>query len=146
VERAGNVVAKNDIIAHVWSSTIVVEDNLTVHMTALRRVLQDGRNGNRYIVTIPGRGYSFVAQVAQVAQFSRLGASVGRTAAIGLTQERRRDHTLAELVAKISRQRDLTIVEPDAFVRVPLPLAFAEALIALCQRDGFVFDPAGLRT
>jgi DNA-binding winged helix-turn-helix (wHTH) protein len=147
VERAGNVVAKNDIMTRVWPSTIVVEDNLSVHMTALRRVLQDGRNGNRYIVTIPGRGYSFVAQLAQVAQetqFSRLGAAVGRTAADALTHERHRDRILAELVAKISRQRDLTIVEPDGFVRVPL--ALAEALIALCRRDSFVLDLAGLQT
>jgi len=38
--------------------------NLTVHMSALRRALRDGKDGNRFIVNIPGRGYCFVASVA----------------------------------------------------------------------------------
>jgi DNA-binding winged helix-turn-helix (wHTH) protein len=37
--------------------------NLTVHMSALRRTLRDGRDGNRFIINVPGRGYSFVASV-----------------------------------------------------------------------------------
>ena len=37
---------------------------LTVHMSALRRTLRDGRDGNRFIINVPGRGYSFVASVA----------------------------------------------------------------------------------
>ena len=146
VEHAGSVVAKNDIMDRVWPSTIVVEDNLTVHMTALRRVLQDGKNGNRYIVTIPGRGYSFVAQVMQENQTSRFRVAAGQAAVDAPTLESRREHTLAELIAKISRQQDSAIVEPDGFVRVPLPLALAEALMALCQRGSFAFDLADLRT
>jgi DNA-binding winged helix-turn-helix (wHTH) protein len=38
--------------------------NLTVHVSALRRTLRDGRDGNRFIINVPGRGYSFVASVA----------------------------------------------------------------------------------
>jgi Transcriptional regulatory protein, C terminal len=47
-----------------WRSNVFVEPaNLTVHMSALRRALRDGQNGNRFIINIPGRGYRFVAPV-----------------------------------------------------------------------------------
>ena len=42
--------------------------NLTVHMSALRRTLRDGRDGNRFIINVPRRGYSFVASVAIAGQ------------------------------------------------------------------------------
>ena len=47
----------------VWPQTVVGEANLNVNIAALRRVLGDGQEGNRYLVTIPGRGYRFVASV-----------------------------------------------------------------------------------
>src|SRR6266700_474860 len=37
--------------------------NLTVHISALRRALRGGRDGNRFIINIPGRGYRFVASI-----------------------------------------------------------------------------------
>ena len=37
--------------------------NLTVHMSVFGRTLRDGRDGNRFIINVPGRGYSFVASV-----------------------------------------------------------------------------------
>src|ERR1700730_10621158 len=60
VERAGELVSKDELIARVWPDTSVVPGNLTVHVTALRRAL---RGGGRYFVNIPGRGYFFVAPV-----------------------------------------------------------------------------------
>lgn len=62
-ERAGEVVGKDEIVSRVWPGTFVEESNLRVHIAALRRALRDGREGRRYIVNIPGRGYSFVASV-----------------------------------------------------------------------------------
>jgi DNA-binding winged helix-turn-helix (wHTH) protein len=61
VERAGELVSKDGLTARVWPNTIVEESNLKVHVAALRRALADGRGGNRFILTIPGRGYGFVA-------------------------------------------------------------------------------------
>jgi DNA-binding winged helix-turn-helix (wHTH) protein len=63
VERSGELLTKNELMARVWPSTFVEPANLTVHVAALRRALGDGRNGNRYIVNVPGRGYQFVAPV-----------------------------------------------------------------------------------
>jgi DNA-binding winged helix-turn-helix (wHTH) protein len=63
VERPGELVSKGELMARVWPDTVVVESNLKVHVAALRRTLGDGRAGNRYVATTPGRGYRFVAPV-----------------------------------------------------------------------------------
>ena len=63
LERRGELVSKQDLTARVWPKLFVDPSNLTVHMSALRRALRDGRDGRRFIVNIPGRGYRFVASV-----------------------------------------------------------------------------------
>jgi DNA-binding winged helix-turn-helix (wHTH) protein len=63
LERRGELVSKQELMARVWPNLFVDASNLTVHMSALRRVLRDGRDGRRFIVNIRGRGYCFVASV-----------------------------------------------------------------------------------
>ena len=63
LERPGELVSKQELMARVWPNLFVEPANLTVHISALRRTLRDGRNGNRFIINIPGRGYCFVAPV-----------------------------------------------------------------------------------
>src|SRR6202035_1686694 len=63
VGRAGEVVGKEELIARVWPQTFVEESNLKIQVSALRRALGDGHAGNRFIVTVPGRGYNFVAPI-----------------------------------------------------------------------------------
>jgi DNA-binding winged helix-turn-helix (wHTH) protein len=63
LERPGELVSKQELMARVWPNIFVEPANLTVHMSALRRTLRDGRDGNRFIINVPGRGYSFVASV-----------------------------------------------------------------------------------
>jgi DNA-binding winged helix-turn-helix (wHTH) protein len=63
VERAGDLVSKDELMARVWPNTFVVQANLTVHVSALRRALRDGIGGSRYFVNVPNRGYYFVAPV-----------------------------------------------------------------------------------
>jgi DNA-binding winged helix-turn-helix (wHTH) protein len=62
IGRAGEVVSKNEIIAAVWPGTVVEDSNLTVQISALRRVLQLGRPNVRCIQTVPGRGYPLPRQ------------------------------------------------------------------------------------
>jgi DNA-binding winged helix-turn-helix (wHTH) protein len=63
VERPSELVSKAELMARVWPNTFVEPANLTVHISALRRALGDGRDGNRFFINIPGRGYRFVAPV-----------------------------------------------------------------------------------
>jgi DNA-binding winged helix-turn-helix (wHTH) protein len=63
LERPGELVSKQELMARVWPNIFVEPANLTVHISALRRALRDGRDGNRFVINIPGRGYCFVAPV-----------------------------------------------------------------------------------
>lgn len=63
LEHPGELVSKQQLMTRVWPNTFVDPGNLAVHISALRRALRDGRDGNRFIINIPGRGYSFVASV-----------------------------------------------------------------------------------
>jgi len=66
-ERPGEVIAKQDLIDHVWSDVTVEEGSLRVHVAAIRKALGDGQFGNRYIANIKGRGYAFVGTVVPLA-------------------------------------------------------------------------------
>jgi len=68
VERAGDLVSKDELMARVWPNTFVVQANLTVHVSALRRALRDGIGGSRYFVNVANRGYYFVAPVVRERQ------------------------------------------------------------------------------
>ena len=63
IESAGRIVTKDELMQAVWGSTIVEENNLTHNISVLRKVLGENRGDHRYVLTIPGRGYRFVADV-----------------------------------------------------------------------------------
>src|SRR5947199_10701183 len=63
VENAGRVVSKDEILTFVWSGISVEEANLSQSIYALRRILGEKPQDHRFIVTVPGSGYRFVAEV-----------------------------------------------------------------------------------
>ena len=64
VEKKGRIVSKDEILDAVWAGQFVEEGNLPVHISTLRKLLGEGKKDNRFIVTVPGRGYGFVADLA----------------------------------------------------------------------------------
>ncbi|WP_245150601.1 ATP-binding protein [Pollutimonas harenae] len=66
VERAGDVLSRRELIARAWAGLVVDEANLRVNISNLRKCLGEGKDGARYVVNLPGRGYSFVAPVTRV--------------------------------------------------------------------------------
>jgi DNA-binding winged helix-turn-helix (wHTH) protein len=68
VERAGEVVGRNELIGRAWPNIFVHDGNLKTQVSALRRILGEGETGRRYIVTIPGRSYNFVAPISVAAE------------------------------------------------------------------------------
>jgi DNA-binding winged helix-turn-helix (wHTH) protein len=70
VERRGRVVAKDELMAALWPDTAVEENNLTQHVSMLRKALGERAGAHRYVVTVPGRGYSFVEPVREGAEVS----------------------------------------------------------------------------
>jgi adenylate cyclase len=66
VKRSGELVSKEEIMAAVWGRTVVENANLTVQISTLRRVLDEGRTDESCIRTVAARGYRFVAPVTRI--------------------------------------------------------------------------------
>jgi Tol biopolymer transport system component/DNA-binding winged helix-turn-helix (wHTH) protein len=65
VERHGRLVDKEELFQTVWPDTIVEESNLSSNIALIRKALGDGENGQKFIETVPKRGYRFVAEVRE---------------------------------------------------------------------------------
>src|SRR5215467_11211631 len=61
----GELIPKDEIMAAVWPRTVVEENNLTVQIAALRRILDAGRAQGSCIQNVPGRGYRFAVPVTR---------------------------------------------------------------------------------
>jgi DNA-binding winged helix-turn-helix (wHTH) protein/tetratricopeptide (TPR) repeat protein len=66
VDRAGETVSKDELLAEVWNGMAVEENNLTQSISTLRKALGEKRGENRFIATEPGNGYRFVAAVTRI--------------------------------------------------------------------------------
>src|SRR5271166_2716905 len=114
VERPGEVIGSDELMARVWPNTHVDEGNLKFQVSALRRTLG---GGNRYLVNVPGRGYSFVAPVthSETPMPSALQAADEKRVhnlPAHLTRIIGRADIVSRLAARLPRQRFLTIVGP----------------------------------
>ena len=77
-ERDGRVVTKDELMRSVWSDSFVEESNLTQTVFMLRKALQESPD-ERYILTVQGRGYRFVAPVKEVPRIERKAAEGAAT-------------------------------------------------------------------
>src|SRR5882724_842438 len=149
VERAGEVVTKESLIARVWPRTFVEEANLKIQVSALRRALGDGQGGHRYIVTVPGRGYNFVAPV-RLEEPSRptrpleIVPAKGNNLPLAVIRVIGRDEVVATVVARLSRQRLVTIAGPGGIGKTTVALAVAEHMIADYEHGVWLVDLARL--
>jgi adenylate cyclase len=79
IDRAGDLVTKDEVMDAVWPGTTVEDANLTVHISALRRVLDHGRSEGSCIQTVAGRGYRFVGGIMRHETSARsVGGSIVR--------------------------------------------------------------------
>jgi DNA-binding winged helix-turn-helix (wHTH) protein/Flp pilus assembly protein TadD len=67
VQHPGRVLTRDELLKNVWPDIFVDENSLAQSISALRRALEEKPGDNSYIVTLPGRGYQFVASVQVVA-------------------------------------------------------------------------------
>lgn len=65
IAHAGEVRTNREIVKHVWPDTVVDEANLRVHISGIRRALNDTQRHPRFIANIPGRGYAFIAPLVR---------------------------------------------------------------------------------
>ncbi len=130
VENAGEVVTKQRLMAAVWNGTWVDEANLRANIGALRKVLSDGRDGRRYIVNVPGRGYRFVEPVVSgqrpvTPRPNGKSGSHERTLSIA-PRLIGRSATLREVTAQLAKHRLVTITGSGGIGKTSLALAVAE--------------------
>ncbi len=64
IENRDRILTKNELLNTVWEGQFVEENNLAVQISTLRKVFGEKREEHRFIVTVPGKGYRFVAKVS----------------------------------------------------------------------------------
>src|SRR6202789_1897863 len=87
VRRGREVVSKEELLKEVWPDSFVEEANLSQHIFKLRKALGDTLEGERYIVTLPGRGYRFAVPVRTITEGSEVLIAQMRSRAQVLIEE-----------------------------------------------------------
>ena len=132
IERPGEVVTKQELVARAWPDMFVESSNLRVHIAALRKVLRDDQVATRYIRSVSGHGYSFIAPVSLISRADPARSSdpllslpplltkvIGRAEAI---------HAIAK---QVKERRLVSIVGPGGIGKSTVALAAAEQLAPL---------------
>jgi predicted ATPase/DNA-binding winged helix-turn-helix (wHTH) protein len=132
VEHADRIVTKDELFARVWPGVVVDEGNIRTQMALLRKALRDGRDGARYLLTIPGRGYRFVGSLVTWGASGRIEtrSSFDQAAAslpTRLTRLIGRETAIRDILGRLSRHRFVTIVGPGGIGKTSVALAAAEA-------------------
>jgi predicted ATPase/DNA-binding winged helix-turn-helix (wHTH) protein len=157
LENPGELVSKEKLMTLVWPNVFVGPANLTVHISALRRILGDQPNGNRFLINIHGRGYRFIAPTTArpTSEFPATKSNLVETRTGNLpaitSHLLGRDGAIAESSVQLSRNRLLTIVGPGGVGKTALSLALAERQVAdyedgiWCVDLGFVDSSHAVR-
>jgi DNA-binding winged helix-turn-helix (wHTH) protein/TolB-like protein/Tfp pilus assembly protein PilF len=124
VDRAGDLLDKDTVLAAVWPGLVVEENSLSQVVSRLRRLLGDGPQGSRFIETVPRRGFRFVAAVRPLPpdHTPRLGAPLAAAAATGTAGATA--PVPAPAPAASPRRRWLLALGAGGTAAVALPLAW----------------------
>jgi DNA-binding winged helix-turn-helix (wHTH) protein len=139
IERRDRVVGKNELLDLVWPGLIVEENNLQVHISALRKLL-----GPRALATIPGRGYRFTALLGTdeaVPVAAATSAAIPHSLPLQRTRFIGRERELAELRAMLAGgARLVTVTGAGGSGKTRLALQVAAGLLD-DARGGVIFVP-----
>ncbi|MFB9980458.1 ATP-binding protein [Mesorhizobium kowhaii] len=150
--RPGEVVSGRELIDLVWPGVFVEEANLRVHIAALRKVLGDGKDGVRYIVNVPGRGYTFVAPVRRPGSGDTAPIAAPASPArppnfptplqllVGRTE------TVTALSSLLLSRRFVSVVGPGGIGKTTVAVAVANALRQEFGDDAVCFVDLGSLT
>src|SRR6185437_7498028 len=136
----GKVVGKDELMTRVWPGVVVEENNIQVHVSALRKALDDGKGGETYLMTVPGRGYRLVGLTAARSADAREVLSLPATSSGPLIavlpfqnmsgdpeQEYFADGMVDEIITGLSRIKWLSVISRNStFIYKNKPVAIRE--------------------
>jgi predicted ATPase/DNA-binding winged helix-turn-helix (wHTH) protein len=140
VSRPGQLVTKDELMAEVWPGIVVEENNLQVHVSALRKMLGAAGDGERYLLTVAGRGYRFVAPVeresappVKTAPIAKEAAPAAIPAASNLPQQLTaligREADLADIKARLGTHRLVTLTGSGGVGKTRLTIEAGTSLL-----------------
>lgn len=143
VDGDGKVLTRRELMACAWSGLVVEESNVRVQIAHLRKALGCGQGGARFIASVAGRGYCFVAEVGreQEAQSPRLNVAAVPRATRGpgespslanapVAQDRviGREESIAELASQLLQRRLVTVVGAAGMGKTTVAVLAARSL------------------
>jgi Tol biopolymer transport system component/DNA-binding winged helix-turn-helix (wHTH) protein len=137
VRQSGETVEKDDLMKMIWPDAVVEENNLNQNITALRRSLGDSRHESRYIATISGLGYRFVAEVKK-APFGEVELTVDGRGQSRLIVEKRGERGEDAQVEK----PDLTAISYENSHENAMPVAATAQKVDTSERIESLLPPA----
>jgi predicted ATPase/DNA-binding winged helix-turn-helix (wHTH) protein len=147
LERPGEVVSKNELMARVWPGVYVEEGTLRVHIAALRKILGHNHAGTRYVENVTGLGYRFVAPVTVIDDSVGAGIANARQSdpfPVELVQTIGRVQAIDKLLAQVPMRRLVTVVGAGGIGKTTLALAVAERLRASYPDGVYLVSLAGI--
>jgi predicted ATPase/DNA-binding winged helix-turn-helix (wHTH) protein len=133
ISPPNEILSKKELMARVWPDVVVEEGSLRFHMASLRRALGDGKQGARYIATLPGRGYCFVAPVSRSGRRRDdapvvIGSFPHANLASRLSRMIGRDDDVLKLSAQLNASRFVTIVGAGGVGKTTVAIAVGHHL------------------
>jgi predicted ATPase/DNA-binding winged helix-turn-helix (wHTH) protein len=131
LECEPEIVSKRELVRRAWGNLVVDEGNLRVHITALRKQLDDGKSSVSYVSNVHGRGYCFAGAVTWAAaettpkQAPRAVPRLPREPLLMVG----RDHAVGELAARLKKQRFVSIVGAGGIGKTTVVLTLAHQLL-----------------
>ncbi|WP_439404957.1 ATP-binding protein [Bradyrhizobium sp. DASA03076] len=139
-ERPGEVVDKRELVKRVWANVNVDDGSLRFHIAALRKTLGDTGKSARYVVNVPGRGYSFVASLTQIAPAPSAPPTAippPRSLPAPLARVIGRDEVIEKISAGLAMHRFVTVVGPGGIGKTAVAVTVGHRRLA--HFDGHVF-------
>ena len=132
VEQANQVVGRRTLIERVWPKRGAEQVSLRVHISALRKALDQSDPGRRYIANVPGRGYSFTVPVTSLSSptSADIKPSSGSRLPARLMRMLGRKDALVAIQTKLAEQKFVTIVGPGGIGKTTLAVAVAHEMSA----------------